>query len=105
MFVDLLISKHNHNCAAVQRFLLVLGAPGDACQLRGAVGVCWPSRKLSDAAKMFSLSFSVGNDITSATRKASVRGIWNTSVQGVTFWNLYIHGNVLILGCEISSEC
>ena len=30
MFVDLLLSKYNHNDAAAQRFLLVLGAAFDA---------------------------------------------------------------------------
>ena len=35
-FVDLLLSKHKHNGAAVRRFLLVLGAPFDTRQLRGA---------------------------------------------------------------------
>ena len=33
--VDLLHSKHKHNGAAAHRFLLVLGAPLDARQLRG----------------------------------------------------------------------
>ena len=33
MFVDLLLSKHKHNGAAAQRFLLMLGAPFDARQL------------------------------------------------------------------------
>ena len=42
MFVDLLLSKHTHNGAAAHRFLLVLGAPFDLRQLRGAAGV-WPA--------------------------------------------------------------
>ena len=42
MFVDLL-SKQKHNGAAARRFLLVLGAPFDARQLRGAFGVWAPS--------------------------------------------------------------
>ena len=37
MFVDLLLSKHNHNGAAARGFLLMLGAPFDACKLRTAV--------------------------------------------------------------------
>ena len=40
MFVDLLLSKHNHNGAAVQRFLLVLGPAIDARKLRSAAPVC-----------------------------------------------------------------
>ena len=38
-FVDLLLSKHCHNGAAAQRFLLVLGAAFDVCKLRTASGV------------------------------------------------------------------
>ena len=33
MIVDLLLSKHNHNGAAAQRYLLVLGAAFDARKL------------------------------------------------------------------------
>ena len=41
MFVDLLLSKHNHNGAAARCFLLVLGVAFDAWKLRTAtLAVC-----------------------------------------------------------------
>ena len=41
MFVDLLLSKHNHNSAAVGRFLLVLGAAFEERKLRTATLQRW----------------------------------------------------------------
>ena len=41
VFVDLLLSKYNHNgAAAARRFLLVLGTATDACKICTAVLWC-----------------------------------------------------------------
>ena len=93
MFVDLLLSKHKHNGAAVRRVLMVLGVPFDACQLLGAMRRSQCAGALSHHGDTATLKeFRLSIFVTQLSRTLSSTYLANSLIQvrGTGHWPVYM---------------